>query len=39
MHAFTLPDADSPEHGAQYHPVAERRSWQEMKNFLSEVFT
>jgi dienelactone hydrolase len=38
MHAFTLPDADSPEHGSQYHPVAERRSWHEMKSLLSEAF-
>ncbi len=37
MHAFTLPDADSPEHGAQYNPVAERRSWRQMKDFLADV--
>jgi dienelactone hydrolase len=37
MHAFTLPDADAPDHGAQDHAVAERRSWQAMKNFLAEV--
>jgi dienelactone hydrolase len=38
MHAFTLPDADAPERGAQYHPVAERRSWQAMKHFLADSF-
>ena len=37
MHAFTLPDADAPDHGAQFHPAAERRSWLAMKNFLAEV--
>jgi dienelactone hydrolase len=38
MHAFTIPDANSPDHGAQYNPVAERRSWRAMKDFLGEVF-
>lgn len=37
MHAFTLPDANTPEHGAQFNAVAERRSWQAMKTFLAEV--
>jgi len=37
MHAFTLPDADAPDHGAQYNPVAERRSWQATKDFLGEA--
>jgi len=37
MHAFTLPDADAPEHGAQFQAVAERRSWVAMKTFLAEV--
>lgn len=37
MHAFTLPDANSPEHGAQYNAVAERRSWRAMKDFFGEV--
>jgi dienelactone hydrolase len=37
MHAFTIPDANSPEHGAQFNPVAERRSWQAMKEFLAEA--
>lgn len=38
MHAFTLPDANAPEHGAQYQPAAERRSWLAMKNFFDELF-
>ncbi|SDO74180.1 Dienelactone hydrolase [Microbacterium sp. ru370.1] len=38
MHAFTLPDADAPEHGAQFQATAERRSWTAMKTFLAEVF-
>jgi dienelactone hydrolase len=38
MHAFTIPDANTPEHGAQFNPVAERRSWQAMKAFLAEAF-
>ncbi|MFS0733531.1 dienelactone hydrolase family protein [Microbacterium sp. 1P10UB] len=38
MHAFTLPDANDPDHGAQFHAVAERRSWTAMKNFLVETF-
>ena len=37
MHAFTLPDANAPDHGAQYQPRAEARSWQAMKTFLTEV--
>ncbi|MFF7682985.1 dienelactone hydrolase family protein [Microbacterium sp. NPDC007973] len=38
MHAFTLPDADAPEQGAQFQATAERRSWAAMTAFLSEVF-
>jgi dienelactone hydrolase len=37
MHAFAVPSADSPEHGAQYNRVAEQRSWQAMKSFLAET--
>ncbi len=37
MHAFTIPGTDAPDHGAQFHPVAEARSWQAMKGFLAEV--
>lgn len=38
MHAFTLPDANAPEHGALFDATAERRSWTAMKTFLNEVF-
>ena len=38
MHAFTIPDANSPEHGAQFNPLADRRSWQAMKDFFGELF-
>lgn len=37
LHAFTLPDADAPEHGAQFQTSAERRSWTAMKTFLAEA--
>lgn len=37
MHAFTEPDADAPDHGAQFNAVAEARSWQAMKNFFAEA--
>lgn len=37
MHAFAVPSADSPEHGAQYNSCAEQRSWQAMKSFLAET--
>jgi len=37
MHAFTLPDANSPEHGAAYNATAERRSWTAMRDFLAEM--
>jgi dienelactone hydrolase len=37
MHAFTLPDANSPGHGSLFNPVAERRSWQAMKELLAEA--
>lgn len=38
MHAFTEPETNAPEHGAQYNAAAERRSWTAMKSFLAEVF-
>lgn len=38
MHAFTLPEAAAPDHGANYHPAAERRSWLAMRNFFDEIF-
>jgi len=37
MHAFTNPMANDPDFGTVYQPVADRRSWQSMKNFLEEV--
>lgn len=37
MHAFTLPDANAPEHGAQFQDATERRSWEATKAFLTET--
>ncbi len=37
MHAFTEPGTDAPDHGAQFNPVSEARSWQAMKSFFAEV--
>lgn len=38
VHAFTNPAANAPENGTVYDPVADRRSWQAMTNFLNELF-
>ncbi|MBF6647770.1 dienelactone hydrolase family protein [Methylobacter sp. BlB1] len=38
MHAFTNPVANNPDYGMVYQPVADRRSWQAMQNFLAELF-
>jgi dienelactone hydrolase len=38
MHAFTMPDADSPEHGAAFNPRANARSWVAMHAFFDEIF-
>ncbi len=38
MHAFTNPVANNPDFGTVFQPVADRRSWQAMQNFLSEIF-
>lgn len=38
LHAFTNPAADDPDSGLRYDPVAERRSWQTLRNFLNELF-
>lgn len=38
MHAFTNPVANDPDFGTVYQPVADRRSWQAMQNFLAEIF-
>jgi dienelactone hydrolase len=37
MHAFTVPNVDMPEHGAQYDERADRRSWTAMKDFFAET--
>ncbi|GAB4353602.1 MAG: dienelactone hydrolase family protein [Methylohalobius sp. ZOD2] len=39
MHAFTNPIANDPDFGTVYNPVADRRSWVAMQNFLEEIFT
>src|SRR5690606_13538343 len=36
-HAFTNPQARSPEHGLVYNETADRRSWRELMEFLAEV--
>ena len=36
-HAFTNPQANSPEHGLLYNATAAERSWVSMKNFLEEA--
>lgn len=38
MHAFTLPEAADPEHGANYNAPAARRSWVAMRDFFDEIF-
>jgi dienelactone hydrolase len=38
LHAFTNPQANDPGFGTVYSAVADRRSWQAMKNFLAELF-
>ena len=38
MHAFTNPQANDPDFGTVYNPDADRRSWNTMQNFLSEIF-
>lgn len=39
MHAFTNPNANDPNIGTVYHPLANRRSWIAMRNFLEEIFS
>ena len=39
MHAFTNPAASNADRGTVYDPVADRRSWQAMSNFLDELFS
>ena len=38
MHAFTNPNANDPGFGTVYSADADRRSWNALRNFLSEVF-
>ena len=38
MHAFTNPQANDPDFGTVYDADADRRSWQAMQNFLTELF-
>jgi dienelactone hydrolase len=38
MHAFTNPNANDPDFGAVYQPDADRRSWQLMQAFFSELW-
>jgi dienelactone hydrolase len=37
VHAFTNPIANNPAMGTVYREIADRRSWQSMTNFLTEV--
>lgn len=39
VHSFTVPDAgNDPSKGAAYNERADKRSWEEMKNFFAEIF-
>ena len=38
MHAFTNPNANDRGFGTVFQPDADRRSWQAMQNFLTEIF-
>lgn len=38
MHAFTNPEANDPAFGTLYEKTADFRSWQAMKDFLSEIW-
>mgnify|MGYP000096518299 CR=1 FL=1 len=38
VHAFTNPQANDPSFGTVYNNLADKRSWQNMRNFLEEVF-
>lgn len=37
MHAFTLPDANAPDHGVRFDARAEVRSWASMKTFFADA--
>ena len=39
VHSFTVPEAgNNPSKGMAYNADADRRSWETMKTFLSDVF-
>ena len=38
VHSFTQPKANDNPPGAKYNERADRRSWQDMKNFFAEIF-
>lgn len=38
MHAFTNPIANDPDFGTVYNPLAAKRAWQSIQNFLVECF-
>jgi dienelactone hydrolase len=38
VHSFTDPGASGEMAGAKYDPAADRRSWEHMKQFMSEIF-
>jgi len=38
MHAFTNPVANDPDFGTVYQPLADKRSWRSLLNFLEEIF-
>jgi dienelactone hydrolase len=39
VHAFTNPVANDPDFGTVYQADADRRSWQAMQNFFTEIFS
>lgn len=39
MHAFTNPLANDPDFGTVYNPVAAKRAWQSVRNFLAECLS
>lgn len=38
VHAFTNPNANNSDMGTVYNGIADKRSWQAMQNFLTEIF-
>jgi dienelactone hydrolase len=39
QHAFTNPKKHDPESGFVYNALADKRSWEMMKNFFQEIFS